>query len=201
MAVVSFLSVFTCAWSGPGFRPQATIPGNYHDLTVDAQGLHTQSSGTIDPRVIISTIGQPAGDFITEHFFHDKWSARDDPLPVGSYKEAQLIIAEAAARDGDLGTARTIINDRHTLAGLPLFDVAATATQDEMIAHVLAERRRELAFEAGHRLNDMLRFRGTPFEIPFLGEPGSFHPDGFDQNGDTYGTTTCLPLPVVETGG
>ena len=69
-----------------------------------------------------------------------------------------------------------------------------------MIAHVLDERRRELAFEAGHRLNDMLRFRGTPFEIPFLGELGSFHPDGFDQNGDTYGITTCLPLLPVETG-
>ncbi len=70
-----------------------------------------------------------------------------------------------------------------------------------MIAHVIDERLRELAFEAGHRLNDMLRFRGTQFEIPFLGDPGSFHPNGLDQNGDAYGTTTCLPLPVVETGG
>ncbi|MEE8476910.1 MAG: hypothetical protein V3S19_00990 [Gemmatimonadales bacterium] len=47
----------------------------------------------------------------------------------------------------------------------------------------------------------MLRFRGTQFEIPFLGEPGSIHPDGFDQNGGNYGTTTCFPLPAVETGG
>ncbi len=186
---------------GIGFFMDGTIPGNYHNLTVDAQGLHTQNSGTIDPRLIISTTGILAGDQSSEHFFHDKWSARDDPLPLATYKEAQLIVAEAAARSNDLPTARTIINDRHNLAGLPPFDVGATATQDEMIAHVISERRRELAFEAGHRLNDMLRFRGTQFEIPFLGDPGSFHPNGLDQNGDTYGTTTCFPLPVVETGG
>ena len=179
----------------------ATIPGNYHDLTVDAQGLHTQDSGTIDPRLIIETKGLLAFDQTSVHFFHDKWNERSDPLPVASYKEAQLIIAEAAARTGDLTRARVIINARHALADLPLFDVGNTATQDEMITHVIEERRVELAFEAGHRLNDMLRFRGTQFEIPFLGDPGSFHPDGFDQNGDTYGTTTCLPLPLVETGG
>lgn len=186
---------------GPQFLMAGTIPGNYQNLTVDAQGLHTQNSGTMDPRLIISTTGTLAFDNSSIHYFHDKWSARDDPLPLATYTEAQLIVAEAAARTNDLATARTIINDRHTLAGLPLFDVGATATQDQMIAHVIDERLRELAFETGHRLNDMLRFRGTQFEIPFLGDPGSFHPNGLDQNGDTYGTTTCFPLPVVETGG
>jgi hypothetical protein len=70
-----------------------------------------------------------------------------------------------------------------------------------MIAHVLEERRIELAFEAGHRLNDMLRFRGTQFNIPFLGEADSFHPNGVDHTGIPYGPTTCFPLPLVETGG
>ena len=67
-----------------------------------------------------------------------------------------------------------------------------------MIELVLEERRRELFVEGGHRLNDMLRFRGTQYEIPFLGEPGSIHPDGFDQSGAEYGVTTCFYLPRVE---
>jgi len=55
--------------------------------------------------------------------------------------------------------------------------------------------------EGGHRLNDMLRYRGTPFNIPFKGEPGSVHPNGVDQTGDVYGETTCFPLPTVEQDG
>jgi hypothetical protein len=117
---------------------------------------------------------------------------------MASYKEAQLIIAEASARTGDLARAREIINERHALAGLPAFDPDGTATADEVLSHVIEERRRELFIEGGHRLNDMLRFRGTPFEIPFLGEPGSIHPDGLDQTNSPYGSTTCYPLPDVE---
>lgn len=64
--------------------------------------------------------------------------------------------------------------------------------------HVLEERRRELLSEGGHRLNDMLRFRGTKFQIPFLGEPGSDHPAGVNQAGVPYGSTTCFPLPDIE---
>jgi len=55
--------------------------------------------------------------------------------------------------------------------------------------------------EGGHRLNDMLRYRGTPFNIPFKGEPGSVHANGVDQTGNVYGTTTCFPLPTVERDG
>ncbi len=30
---------------------------------------------------------------------------------------------------------------------------------------------------------------------------GSVHPNGVDQTGDVYGTTTCFPLPTVEREG
>ncbi len=186
---------------GHAFGRNASVADHYRDLTVDAQGNHTQASGTPDPRVNVTTDGTQCFDFATVHYYHDKYTSRGGPVPIASYKEAQLIVAEAAARSGDLATARQIINDRHALAGLPLWDQAGTATQDEVIAHVIDERARELFVEGGHRLNDMLRWQGTQFEIPFLGEPGSIHPNGVDQTGAEYGSVTCFPLPLVEEQG
>lgn len=131
------------------------------------------------------------------------WQATDRSSPVllASYKEARLFIAEAAARSGDLATARQVINQLHAEAGIPGYDEEGKATQDEVIRQVLEERRRELFAEGGHRLNDHLRFRGTKFNIPFLGEAGSIHPNGVDHTGVPYGPTTCLPLPTVERAG
>ena len=61
---------------------------------------------------------------------------------------------------------------------------------------VKEERRRQLFVLGGHRLHDMLRFN-----IPFLGDPGSIHPDGRDQTGAEYGNLTCFQLPEVEVKG
>lgn len=182
-----------------GFRQHGSVADHYRNLTIDPQGRPTQNNGVPDPRVNVRTDGKLASDFATLHWYHDKYNSRGDPVPLASYKEAQLFMAEAAARTGDLATARRIINERRTALGLPPFNLPAT--QDEMIALVLEERRRELFVEGGHRLNDMLRFRGTKFQIPFLGEPGSIHPNGVDQTGAEYGTTTCFPLPLVEESG
>jgi hypothetical protein len=120
-------------------------------------------------------------------------------VPIASYREARLFLAEAHIRSGEVGDGVAIINARRVELGLP--EVTYDPDQDEAIELLLEERRRELFLEGGHRLNDMLRFRGTPYEIPFLGEPGSIHPDGVDQSGFEYGTATCLPLPDVERSG
>ena len=120
---------------------------------------------------------------------------------VASGREARLIVAEAAARSGDLATARTVINALHTAAAIPAYDPGNTATQNEVIAQVIEERVRELFMESGARYADHLRFRGTPFQIPFRGEPGSVHPNGVDHRNQQYGTTTCIPLPLSETLG
>jgi hypothetical protein len=104
--------------------------------------------------------------------------------------------AEALAHTGDVEGARALINERRVELGLPTFELPAS--QPEMIDLILEERARELFAEGGHRLNDMLRYRGTAHEIPFLGEPGSIHPDGLDTIGAAYGDTTCYPLPSVE---
>ncbi len=150
-------------------------------------------------RVNVSATNNGFGsDGITPFFSHNKALSRSDGVPIATYKEAQLIVAEAAARTGDLATARDIIRARHTAAGIPGYDANNTATQNEIIAQVIEERSREMFLEEGHRLNDMLRFRTTAFKIPFRGEAGSIHPNGVDHRGLVYGPTTCIPLPLAE---
>ncbi len=182
----SMCEVMNCAQPP---RRDATIAPSYRNVTWQ---------GVRDPRVNVSTLNEAASDAVTIHWFHNKASSRASPVVIASGKEAQLIVAEAAARSGDLATARAIINQRHTLAGIPGYDPGGTATQAEVIRQVIEERRRELFAEAGHRFNDHLRFRSTPFRIPFLGEPGSDHPNGVNHKDVPYGSTTCIPLPSIE---
>jgi hypothetical protein len=171
----------------------ATVAPNYRQLTW---------GGVPDPRVQVTTRNQLAFDNAQIHFFPtNKHTARNTPVAIASFKEARLIVAEAAARTNDLATARQLINAMHTAAGIPAYDPGGTATQNEVIAQVIEERRREMFAEGGHRLNDHLRFAGTPFAIPFKGEPGSIHPTGADATGLPYGSTKCFPLPTVEVVG
>lgn len=168
----------------------ATIAPNYRNVTW---------LGVPDPRVAVTTTGQLAFDNAQVHYYPTrKHTSRDFGLVIASYKEARLFIAEAAARTNDLATARTIINAFHTAAGIPPYDPGGTDNQTAVIAQVIEERRRELFTEGGHRLNDHLRFRGTAWNIPFKGEPGSIFPTGVDATGLPYGSTTCFPLPTVE---
>jgi len=182
-----------------GFRQHGSIADHFRSLTINAEGRPTQGDGVPDMRVNAQTTGALGSDNATIHWFHDKYTSRGDPVPLASGKEARLFIAEAAARTGDLVLARQTVNELRAEAGLPTFEPAVD--QNEMIALVIEERRRALFVEGGHRLNDMLRFRGTQFEIPFLGEPGSIHPGGIDHLGGEYGPLTCLELPAVERGG
>ena len=171
----------------------ATVAPNYRQLTW---------GGVPDPRVQVTTRNQLAFDNAQIHFYTtNKHTARNSPIAITSFKEARLIVAEAAARTNDLATARQLINAMHTAAGIPAYDAGGTATQNEVIAQVIEERRREMFAEGGHRLNDHLRFAGTAFAIPFKGEPGSIHPNGIDATGLPYGSTKCFPLPTVEVVG
>jgi hypothetical protein len=100
---------------------------------------------------------------------------------LATWDEAQLIIAEA---EGGV-TAVMIINMFHDRAGLPPF---VSIDEGEIRQHVIEERRRELFLES-HHLGDIIRYN---LELePATGTPFS--------KGGTYGTTTCLPLPEVET--
>ena len=176
-----------------GFERQATVAERYRDV---------RWKGVKDPRVNVSWDGVSLGlDLGTRHWRHDKHPTLDTPVMLASYREAQMFIAEAAAVTGDLSRARAILNDFHTKAGIPPVTAEDIPTQDDVIRHVIEERRREFFVEGGHRLRDHLRWRGTRFEIPFLGEPGSEHPNGVDQHGTPYADATCLPVPLVEQAG
>jgi hypothetical protein len=171
----------------------ATIAPNYRNVTWQ---------GVPDPRVAVTTTGALAFDNAQIWYYPtNKHTSVAYGLLLASYREARLFIAEASARTGDLATARQLINQMHTEASIPAFDAAGAATQDSVIAQVIEERRRELFTEGGHRFNDQLRFRGTKWNIPFKGEPGSIFPTGIDATGLPYGTTTCFPLPTVEIVG
>lgn len=184
-----FCNYITCST----FGRNASIAPNYRNV---------EWEGVPDPRVNVTTLGRVAADNATEHWFPaDKATTRSEPLSITSWEEAQLVIAEASARTGDLARARAIINRLHEDAGIPPYDAAGTATPSQVVAQVIEERRRELFLEGGHRFNDHYRFRGTEWAIPYKGEPGSIHPDGIDHTGVPYGSTTCFALPDVERSG
>lgn len=173
----------------------ASIAPNYRAL---------EWMGVADSRVNVVWDGTLGFDFFTQHFRHDKINSRSDPTNVASWREAQLFMAEAYARTDQLAEARTILNAMHLRVGLPGVVEADIPTQDDVIAHVIEERRREFFSEGGHRLNDHLRWRDTAFNVPFLGEPGSIHPDGQLLDPETgaalreYEDWTCFPVPTVE---
>lgn len=176
-------------------QKHATIAPNYRAL---------EWKGTPDPRVAVYNDGTLGFDFFTEHWRHDKANSFDAPTMMASWREAQLFMAEAYAMTNQLAEAIDILDDLHTRAGIPPVTAGDLPAQDDVIAHVIEERRREFFSEGAHRLRDHLRWRGTSFEIPFLGEPGSIHPDGrlLDPNTGAplreYEDATCFPVPTVE---
>ncbi|MBI4420823.1 MAG: RagB/SusD family nutrient uptake outer membrane protein, partial [Gemmatimonadetes bacterium] len=132
--------------------------------------------GVPDSRVPVAYTNRTGTDQITPQWDQLKYTARNSPIPIASWDEAQLVIAEVRGGQEAFDT----INRLRTRANLPL--LAPGTVVD--LGVVLEERRREL-FSEGHRYNDMLRH-----DLPF--------PTGVDHKGQIYGDVTCLPLPNVE---
>ena len=178
-----------------GFRAHGSVADNYQNLTIGADGMPMDGGdGVKDTRVNVKTDGTEAADFATILYYHDKYNSRSDPLPLVHWHEARMFEAEALAMQGDVAGALGKINGLRMAAGLP--EVTADVGAGQIMDLVMEERRRQLFVLGGHRLHDMLRF-----DIPFLGEPGSIHPNGLDQTGAEYGNLTCFQLPEVEVKG
>ena len=146
----------------------------------------TSTGGTQiqDPRVPVTFAGKNASDNRTPLYVQQKYPTTSSPIPIASYKEAQLIIAEVQGGQ----TAVNIINNLRAAAGLaPFASTSAPAIQ----AQVVEERRREL-FLQGQRLYDMRRLN-----LPFDVAPGTSYSVVFPKGGN-YGSERCLPLPDVE---
>ncbi|MDE2805721.1 MAG: RagB/SusD family nutrient uptake outer membrane protein [Gemmatimonadota bacterium] len=155
-------------------------------FTVSPRFRDLEWKGVADPRVAVEFTSVLPTAPPLDHFKQTKYTSLGTPIPLATWEEAQLIIAEVSGGQ----TAVDIINALHARAGLPSFD---PATDGDILAQVLQERSRELFLEGGHRLNDHLRYMGTAHEIPFF--------TGVDHLGRQYGNATCWPLPNVERHG
>lgn len=144
-----------------------SIAPEYRGLTV---------GGVADSRVpVIKDPTRANGqDGLTPLWIQKKYTALDSPLPVATWDEAQLIIAEA-----EPASAVSALNNIRSKYGLPAYTGVGS------LADIQEERRRTL-FLTGHRIGDMLRW-GMPFAT------------GRNQKGVPYGDLTCLPLPSSET--
>jgi hypothetical protein len=98
----------------------------------------------------------------------NKYRAADTPFPVFLPDEMTLIRAEVAARNNDLATARTLINQVRTQCGvttepapcLPALSAADLPSQASVLTEILRQRRYELYLQ-GLRLDDLRRFNAT----------------------------------------
>jgi hypothetical protein len=142
-------------------------PATYGDLTLGTAA---------DPRVAITNSNQVGHDGTTRHWFQNKYTTAASPIPMASWREAQLILAEA--RPSEAVAAINRVRASQTLPALQ------PASGDNVLALVLEERRRQL-FSEGHRLGDMLRHR-----VAF--------PTGNNHKGQAFGPITCMPLPDQE---
>jgi starch-binding outer membrane protein, SusD/RagB family len=143
-----------------------------------------------DPRVPVDSVsGTGAGGIArtvtgVEQWLQKKYTSASAPMVLASYVEAQLIVAEAAARANDLPPALAVIAAERTRGGQPAF---TGTTQAEVLNEIIDQRRREF-FLDGHHLGDYIRFN-----LPFVPAPGTAY-----HAGGTYGSNRCLPLPDVE---
>ena len=147
----------------------------------------TTENGEVDPRSATMLLKTPPGDGIAMIYIPIKYYAASltageaIPMPIASYKEAQLILAEAEG-----GTsAVTIINAMRSAVGLsPYVGPTDAASIQSLIA---SERQRVLFFE-GFRAFDVERFNLTL--TPATGSPYL--------QGGVYGGTVCFPVPDIE---
>ncbi|MCC6769787.1 MAG: RagB/SusD family nutrient uptake outer membrane protein [Gemmatimonadaceae bacterium] len=138
----------------------------------------TLENGNPDPRVRVNNMNRVGPDNNTAVWQQQKFTGSGAvALPIASYAEAQLILAEASTGQAQLDA----INRVRALSNIPALVPAPGA---DMNAVVLEERRRQL-FSEGHRYVDMLR-KNLPFQ------------SGVNRKGQSYSTLTCIPLPNVE---
>lgn len=154
--------------------------------SVDPSFRNVMWDGDPDPRVATTDLGTIGTDGHTEIWSADKYATITSPMPIAKWEEAQLILAEAALANDDPDGAVAIINKLHAKAGISDYD-ATGASNEDVMAQVIEERRRELFLE-GHRLGDVRRY-----DLPLRPPPGSPYIDG-----GSYGDQRCFPLPDVE---
>lgn len=178
----------------PGFTRNATYSTTVdrrRNLVFDDNSLTGTSSSigepyrsmTGDPRVPV-TQGTSTSATGIRHWYQTKYTTAAAPIPLATYEEAQLIIAEVDIRAGSLSTALPILNAERARGSQGAF---VGVTQADYMAELVNQRRRELFLES-HHLGDIIRYGISP--QPAAGTPHHF--------GGNYGTQLCFPLPAAE---
>jgi hypothetical protein len=155
---------------------------NSQSVSIGPSYRNLTFGGVADPRVRVTDTGRTATDG-TRIWAQNKYAALGTAIPLATWREAQLIIAEVEGAQ----TAVGIINMFHTAAGLPAFSSTNPAAIQQQ---VIEERRRELFLE-GHHLGDIIRYN-----LPLSPAPGTAF-----AKGGTYGpqgSAVCLPIPNIE---
>jgi hypothetical protein len=151
-------------------------------FTIDPSYRAVAFAGVPDPRVAVTDQKRfAAGDGRTPLWTANKYPAVTTPIPLATWREARLIVAEA---DGGQ-SAVTQINVLHTAVGLPPFNSTDPAT---IASQILYERKAELFLES-HGLGDIRQYA-----IPLTPAPGVVFKDG----SGTYTNQTCFPVPDIE---
>lgn len=155
----------------------ASVTSQFRGLTVP-----TASGGTVpDTRIADSLTTRKGGDASTVLVVSNKYRTGSSPIPIGSYQEAQLIIAEAEGGQ----TAVNIINSLRVAAGLP---GAFQSTDPTVIKNQVIDERSRVLYLQGTRAYDIRRSNITLNPAP--GTPYL--------HGGVYGSERCFPLPDVE---
>ncbi len=153
----------------------ATVEPMYRNMTFQGQP---------DPRVQVVDLGIQGPGTQIDIWATPKYSSLDAPVPVATWEEAQLILAEVALGNGQLQQAVGYINALHAKVGLPDFSSTdATEIRDQLIY----ERSAELFLEGQH-MQDLERFN-----LALVPAPGSPFP-----HGGLFSDQICFPLPEVE---
>jgi starch-binding outer membrane protein, SusD/RagB family len=139
-----------------------------------------------DPRVVVHDEGRTAADESTPLFTQQKYADASASIPIASYIEAQLILAEATGGSN----AITILNGLRSTASLP--PLASSSDPAVIKADIASERARWLFLQGTH-LYDVRRL-----ELPLVPAAGAQYSTDHAKGG-SYGTETCMPIPAVET--
>jgi hypothetical protein len=159
------------------------MTGNSGLYTVESTARNlTTENGQVDPRAASTQTTTRPADNRAVIWIPNKYVSLTAPTPVASYKEAQLILAEAQGGQ----SAVTIINALRAAVSLQPYTGPTDAASIQKL--IIDERRRAL-FAEGFRNYDMQRFN-----VPFNPPVGT----AFPNKGGSYGDTRCLPLPDVE---
>lgn len=180
--------VMNASTSGTGLRLYnrvyaVTKQYGFYSIPSWSQNMTTEN-GEIDPRSATQLANtRSANNNQTIIYTANKYIAGDAaPIPMASYKEAQLIMAEVQGG----AQAVSIVNAMRAAVGLKPYVGPTDATS---IKNLVIDERRRVLFLEGFRNYDIERFK-IPFNPP-VGDP-------FPVGGGTYGNTTCLPLPDIE---